>query len=69
MLEPRNRNDDAIILEFKVQEMDEEKELSNTVNAALKQIEEKNMKPRSLQKGFQEKRSGNMVSLSVGRKC
>lgn len=58
MLEPRNRNDDAIILEFKVQEMDEEKELSNTVNAALKQIEEKNMKPRSLQKGFQEKRSG-----------
>ena len=49
--------------------MDEEKELSDTVNAALKQIEEKNMKPRSLQKGFQEKRSGNMVSLSVGRKC
>lgn len=29
MLEPRNRNDDAIILEFKVQEMDEEKELSD----------------------------------------
>lgn len=44
MLEPRRIPgkawDDAIILEFKVQN-DEEKELANTVSAALRQIEEK----------------------------
>lgn len=42
MLEPRNAaQDDAIILEFKVQDT-KEKELSDTVSAALRQIEEKN---------------------------
>ena len=41
MLEPRDPKDNAVILEFKVQEPGEEKELSDTVNAALKQIEEK----------------------------
>ena len=41
MLEPRNKEDDAIILEFKVQDTDDEKELADTVRAALHQIEEK----------------------------
>ncbi len=42
MLEPRDKaRDDAVILEFKVQASGEE-ELSDTVKAALRQIEEKN---------------------------
>ena len=42
MLEPRNREDDAVILEFKVQDRDnDEKQLSDTVKAALEQIEKK----------------------------
>ncbi|MCI8895477.1 MAG: AAA family ATPase [Lachnospiraceae bacterium] len=41
VLEPKNGKDNAIILEFKVQDSEDEKELSETVEAALKQIEEK----------------------------
>ena len=41
MLEPRNQADDAMILEFKVQDAEEEKELSDTVQEALNQIKEK----------------------------
>lgn len=41
MLEPKEPKDDAIIMEFKVQEPEDEKELSDTVNSALRQIREK----------------------------
>lgn len=41
MLEPKSRADDAIIMEFKVQDADEEKELSDTVEKALQQIKDK----------------------------
>ncbi len=41
MLEPRNRDDDAFIFEFKVRDPGEERSLEDTVCAALKQIEEK----------------------------
>lgn len=42
MLEPKNpRNDDAIILEFKVYDPEEEDTLQDTVKDALRQIEEK----------------------------
>lgn len=40
MLEPRHKEDDAIILEFKVYDPDDEKELKDTVKSALAQIEE-----------------------------
>ena len=42
MLEPCRPDADAFILEFKVQDKEEEKELSDTVKAALKQIEDMN---------------------------
>lgn len=41
LLEPRDVQDFGIILEFKVQDSDKEKELADTVQAALLQIEEK----------------------------
>ncbi len=41
MLEPLSRADDAMILEFKVQDEKDEKELLDTVKAALEQIERK----------------------------
>lgn len=43
MLEPveGNRKDNAIIMEFKVHDAEDEKTLKDTVNAALSQIEEK----------------------------
>ena len=39
MLEPRKVEDDGIILEFKVQDTDKEKELADTVKEALAQID------------------------------
>ena len=41
MLIPHDRRQDAVVLEFKVFDAEEEKELKDTVKAALKQIEEK----------------------------
>ncbi|MBQ6874705.1 MAG: AAA family ATPase [Lachnospiraceae bacterium] len=41
MLEPVDRQDDAIVIEFKVHDAEDEKSLRETVEAALTQIEEK----------------------------
>lgn len=55
MLEPRTPDNNAIIIEFKVQE-EEEKELADTVEEALRQIMERNYKASLVAKGIQEER-------------
>ena len=55
MMEPKNPQDHAIILEFKVQDTDE-KELANTVREALRQIEEKNYQANLMDLRFAAKK-------------
>ena len=42
MLKPKGKNDSAVIIEFKVFNKRRDKSLDDTLNEALKQIEEKN---------------------------
>lgn len=56
MLEPLNETDDAIILEFKVHDSDEEQDLKATVQSALRQIEEQQYEANLCAKGMEQKR-------------
>lgn len=56
MLEPLHPQDDAFILEFKVFQPRSEKELSDTAQAALKQIEERNYEAVLIEKGIMPER-------------
>ena len=56
MLEPLNREDSAIILEFKVFIPQKESALEDTVRAALKQIEEKNYEQKLVDVGIERAR-------------
>ena len=54
MLEPRNKEDVAIIMEFKVYDVDDGKTLQDTVNAALGQIKEKEYAQTLICKGISQ---------------
>ena len=56
MLEPRKEEDDAIIIEFKVRDEDEEPTLADTVKEALKQIEKKKYESALIKKGIPQER-------------
>ncbi|MBD5489809.1 MAG: AAA family ATPase [Lachnospiraceae bacterium] len=56
MLEPYDKNDNAVIMEFKVHDSDDEKSLQETVDAALAQIEEKQYVAALTAKGVPESR-------------
>lgn len=56
MLEPLNSKDDAMILEFKVFQPKKERELEDTVTAALKQIEERDYEAVLRAKGIGKER-------------
>ena len=54
LLKPRNKQDDGIILEFKVRDSEEEQTLDATVKAALKQIDEQNYAAVLISEGVPE---------------
>lgn len=56
MLEPLRDKDSAMILEFKVHEPEDEQTLEETVQAALKQIAEKNYEQTLVEKGIERAR-------------
>ena len=56
MLKPLNREDDGIILEFKIHEPKKESSLEETVQAALSQIEEKKYEQILLSEGIPKER-------------
>ena len=54
VIEPKNKEEDAIILEFKVFNSRKENSLEDTVQSALAQIEEKNYAASLIARGITE---------------
>ena len=54
MLEPRDKNEKAFIMEFKIYDQEDEDGLKDTVQSALKQIEDKKYASVLIAKGIPE---------------
>ena len=52
MLEPKDKNGNSFIIEFKVYKEEKEKDIEDTINNAIKQIEEKKYEENLKERGF-----------------
>jgi len=68
MMIPSDKRDNAIILEFKVLDPDEEKTLEDTAKSALKQIDEKNYNAELLARGIPQSRIRHYGFAFQGKK-
>ena len=68
MLESREPNDAGIIIEFKVQDADEEKDLQDTAKRALEQIEQRRYEEMLVEKGVPKERIRKYGFAFCGKK-